>query len=443
MFTGICGYDSFKCGTRYYGKGITADEYVCCWYTVKGIGGIMCIIFYGRNDSQNRRFDIYGDKADDGSLCGKHDVILPLNLQFFADDGQGGEKTEEPTAKKLEDARKEGQVAKSREIANGLGIMALFLVLKLWVGNMGKSFLGLFDYIYGQIPDAVQLIASPAPEATMSRFFSHAVLLIIQIVLPVFLVGFVVAFVSDYMQVKWKPTAKPLQPKFSKLNPVSGFKKIFSANALIELVKSIAKILIIFYVSYSFLKGKAEQLFLLYDLALMPAVILIGDTVVNLGIRIAAVYMILAMADFAYQKFKFHKDMKMTKQEVKEEYKNQEGNPEIKGKIRQKMREASQRRMMQALPEADVVITNPTHYAVAVKYDPDVSPAPIVIAKGEDYLAQKIKEVAREHSIEIVENKPLARMLYANVDIGAEIPPELYQAVAEVLAFVYHIKGRI
>jgi len=368
---------------------------------------------------------------------------LPLNLQFFAEDGPGGEKTEEPTAKKLEDARKEGQVAKSREIANGLGILALFLVLQFWVGNMGKSFMELFTTIYKEIPDTVALVGNSVPQAAMSRMFQYAILLVIQIVLPIFLVGFLVAFVSDYMQVKWKPTAKPLQPKFNKLNPVSGFKKIFSANALVELIKSIAKILIIFYVSYSFLKDKGKELFLLYDLEMMPAVMLIGDTVIGLGIRIAAVYMILALADFAYQKHKFHKDMKMTKQEVKEEYKNQEGNPEIKGKIRQKMREVSQRRMMQSLPQADVVITNPTHYAVAIKYDQEEAPAPIVIAKGEDYLAQKIKEVARENDIEIVENKPLARMLYANVDIGAQIPPELYQAVAEVLAFVYHAKGKI
>ena len=369
--------------------------------------------------------------------------MFPLNLQFFADDGQGGEKTEEPTAKKLEDARKEGQVAKSREIANGLGILALFLVLQFWVGNMGKSFMELFETIYGEMPDTVALIGGSVPDTAMSRLFNHSLILVIKIVLPVFLVGFVVAFVSDYVQVKWKPTAKPLQPKFSKLNPVSGFKKIFSGNAIVELIKSIGKIGIIAYVTYSFLKDKGEELFLLYDLELMPAVILIGDTVIGLGIRIAVVYMILAMADFAYQKYKFHKDMKMTKQEVKEEYKNQEGNPEIKGKIRQRMREVSQRRMMQSLPQADVVITNPTHYAVAIKYDPDESPAPIVLAKGEDFLAQKIKEVAKEHDIEIVENKPLARMLYANVDIGEQIPPELYQAVAEVLAFVYHAKGRI
>ena len=154
-------------------------------------------------------------------------------------------------------------------------------------------------------------------------------------------------------------------------------------------------------------------------------------------------YMLIALADFIYQKVKFKNDMKMTKQEIKEEFKQQEGDPQIKGKIRQKMREASMRRMMQELPQADVVITNPTHYAVAIKYEPEVADAPVVIAKGEDHLAARIKDVAKENKIEIVENKPLARMLYANVEIGEAVPPELYQAVAEVLAFVYHLQGKI
>ncbi len=154
-------------------------------------------------------------------------------------------------------------------------------------------------------------------------------------------------------------------------------------------------------------------------------------------------YMLIALADFIYQKVKFKNDMKMTKQEIKEEFKQQEGDPQIKGKIRQKMREASMRRMMQELPQADVVITNPTHYAVAIKYEPEVADAPVVIAKGEDHLAARIKEVAKENKIEIVENKPLARMLYANVEVGEAVPPELYQAVAEVLAFVYHLQGKI
>ena len=170
---------------------------------------------------------------------------------------------------------------------------------------------------------------------------------------------------------------------------------------------------------------------------------MIAEIVTDLGIRISIFYMLIAAGDFIYQKFKFKNDMKMTKQEIKEEFKQQEGDPAVKGKIRQKMMEVSRRRMMQALPQADVVITNPTHFAVAIKYDPEVADAPIVIAKGEDYLAARIKEAAKEYKIEIVENKPLARMLYANVDVGQAVPPELYQAVAEVLAFVYHLQGKI
>ena len=208
-------------------------------------------------------------------------------------------------------------------------------------------------------------------------------------------------------------------------------------------MKSMVKLGVIGYVVYSYLKDRIGQIFLLYDITLNQAIGLIGETVIDLGIRVAAVYMVIAFLDYAYQKWKFREDMKMTKQEVKDEYKNQEGDPQIKGKQRQRMREASMRRMMQQLPEADVVITNPTHYAVAVKYDPDKYDAPYVLAKGENYLAQRIKDIAKENDIEIVENKPLARMLYANVEIGELIPPELYQAVAEVLAFVYHLKGKV
>lgn len=252
-----------------------------------------------------------------------------------------------------------------------------------------------------------------------------------------------VAFVCDVAQVKWRPTSKPMQPKFSKLNPMKGFARIFSPGSLVELLKSVLKLAVIGYMVYSYLKGRIGQIFLLYDISIGQAIELIGDVVIELGIRIAAVYMIIAMLDYAYQKYKFKQDMKMTKQEVKDEYKNQEGDPQVKGKQKQRMREASMRRMMQQLPEADVVITNPTHYAVAIKYDPDKYDAPYVIAKGENYLAQRIKDIARDNEIEIVENKPLARMLYANVEIGGLVPPELYQAVAEVLAFVYHLKGKV
>ena len=370
-------------------------------------------------------------------------MILEYNLQFFAKDGPGGEKTEPATQKKLDDARKEGQVAKSREIANGMGLMALFLVLKIWTGNMGVSFLETFDTIYNRIPQVANLLGGTAPEREMVLLLRHGATKLLVIMLPILLIGFLVAFVSDYWQVKWKPTSKPLQPKFSKMNPIKGFQKIFSMNSLVELLKSFIKILIIVWMAYSYIKDRTEYLFLLYDMEILPALQLILQVVTDLGIRIAALYIIFAFADYAYQKWKFAEDMKMTKQEVKEEYKNQEGDPQIKGKIRQKMQEASRRRMMQAIPQADVVITNPTHYAVAIKYDPAISDAPMVVAKGQDYLAQKIKEIARENKVEIVENKPLARMLFANVEVGEAVPPEMYQAIAEVLAFVYHLQGKV
>lgn len=369
--------------------------------------------------------------------------MIQYNLQFFAKEGMGGEKTEPATQKKLEDARKEGQVAKSREIGNGLSLLALFLILKVWVGNIAVQLMEIFPAIYDRIPDVSNFWDGEMPLEDTRLVFSLMLEETLIIGAPILLIGFVIAFLSDLIQVKWHPTAKPLQPKFSKLNPLKGFQKMFSASSLVELIKSIAKIVLIVLICYNYLKDRWGLLLALYDMSLLQAINLAAETMVDLGIRVSALYMVLAFADFAYQKVKFNNDMKMTKQEIKEEYKQQEGDPQIKGKIRQKMQEASRRRMMQELPQADVVITNPTHYAVAIKYDPGVADAPIVIAKGEDYMAARIKEVARENAIEIVENKPLARMLYANVDIGQAIPPELYQAVADVLAFVYHLKGRI
>ena len=215
-----------------------------------------------------------------------------------------------------------------------------------------------------------------------------------------------------------------MKPELSKLNPLNGFKRIFSKDSLFELVKSILKIVIIIYIAYTSIKDNANDLFALYDLGLNQAVALVGTLIINTGIKISIVYLVIGLADFIYQKHKFNEDMKMTKQEVKDEYKNTEGDPQIKGRQRRKMQEVSQKRMM-----------------LFFRNMAEVSSAPVVLAKGEDYLAQKIKEVARENKIEIVENKPLARMLYHNVDVGAEIPPELYQAVAEVLAAVYKAKN--
>ena len=370
-------------------------------------------------------------------------MILEYNLQFFAKDGPGGEKTEEPTSKKLNDARSEGQVAKSKEVTSAFEMLTAFLMIRFLVEYMGTVFVGNIYDIYSRIPEYVKLYDGHIQEQTFRMLFTAALLRILQVILPFLLAGFLVAFITNLLQVKWKVTTKPLRPKFSKLNPVSGFKRFFSPNALMELLKSVLKLTLIGYVVYDYLKKNMPPIYQLYDVSLNQGIAQVGFLVINLGIRISLFYMLIAAADFAYQKIKFKKDMKMTKQEVKDEYKNQEGDPQIKGKQRQRMLEASRRRMMQQLPEADVVTTNPTHFAVAIKYEPEVYDAPYVVAKGADYLAQKIKDVAKENHIEIVENKPLARMLYANVEVGSVVPPELYQAVAEVLAFVYHLQGKV
>ncbi len=362
--------------------------------------------------------------------------LIAYNLQFFAD-GPGGEKTEEPTTKKLGDARKEGQVSRSQEIIIGGSLVAIFLGLKVFVGYLAEHFLDGFDKYLGSINT---MVSDPFDIGRSQSLINEIIKDVVVIALPLMLIALVAGFVVVVAQVKWQVTLKPLMPKFNKINPLQGFKKMFSKEKIFELIKSIAKIALIFLLVYNELQEKLSFLFQLYDISLNAGIALIGDMVINLGLKISVIYLIIGFVDLFYQRRKFKKDMMMTKQELKDEFKQTEGDPQIKGRIRQKMREMAQRRMMQQLPEADVVITNPTHFAVALKYDRESGQAPIVIAKGADHVAAKIKEVARENDIEIVENKPLARMLYFNVELGEEIPQELYQTVAEVLAYVYKLK---
>ncbi|HAX59039.1 MAG TPA: flagellar biosynthesis protein FlhB [Eubacterium sp.] len=371
------------------------------------------------------------------------DIKCPaFSLQFFAKDGPGGEKTEEPTAKKLSDARNEGQVAKGKDLTSAVMLLVLFMVLRFTVGNMGEGFIECFNKNYTQIGD---LFTSTHGEYNMQytiALIQSAALDMLKLLIPFFGIGFIIAIVIELAQVKWKPTSKPLQPKLSKFNPINGIKRMFSVRTLVSLIKQVVILVVIFIVVYNKLKSRMSDIYMLYDIPLISAIMLLGDIIFDIGTVICVIYTIIGIADYVFEKRKFRKDMMMTKQEVKDEWKNTEGNPEVKNKIRQKMSEASRRRMMQAVPEADVVITNPTHFAVALKYEQNKGKAPVVVAKGEDYLATKIKEAARENNIEIVENKPLARMLYYNVELDEEIPPELYQAVAEVLAFVYNIKNK-
>ena len=365
---------------------------------------------------------------------------LSYNLQLFAKEGQDGEKTEEPTAKKLEDARKKGQVMRSTEVVTAATLLVFFLMLKVFVGFIGNRFISSFHKTLGSIGD----YTSEPFNTNMARTIIRSSLWdIVVAAFPMMIAGFVVTIVSILFQVKWKVTTEPLKPKFDKFNPVSGMKRLFSKDKIMDLLKSTAKVIILAYVVYSYLKDQWPLIFKMYSYTLPQAIAVIGDTVISVGIRISLFFAAIAVFDLFYQKWKFHRDMMMSKQEVKDEYKNSEGDPKIKSQQRQRMQQASQRRMMQDLPNADVVITNPTHLAVAIRYDKEAHEAPVVVAKGADYLAQKIKDVARANAVEIVENKPLARMLYHNVEIGAEIPPELYQMVAEVLAYVYSLQGRV
>ena len=345
---------------------------------------------------------------------------LSMNLQFFAQDGPGGEKTEPATAKKLKDAREEGKVAKSKELNSAFELLSLFLIIKTLTAFFADGFIETFFDVYKKMPDVCRDSVSGFSGKQAQSLINYSLMQILKIIWPVLLISMLVCFFTSLVQVKWKPTAKPMQPKLSKLNPAQGIKKIISKDSLFELLKSIIKIVLISWIAYSSIKDYANELFMLYEISLNAAIGLVGKIIIDTGIKISIFYIVLGLSDYVYNKHKFNEDMKMTKQEVKDEFKNTEGNPEIKGRQRQVMRQASQKRMMQAVPKADVVITNPTHLAVALSYNNEPGSAPIVVAKGEDYLAMKIREVAKENKVEIVENKPLARQLYLSVDVGQD-----------------------
>ena len=376
------------------------------------------------------------DCKEDRNTIQLKDRRFAYNLQFF---GEGGDKTEKATPKKLDDARKEGRVARSSDLINGFMLLLMFFVLKLFGGIMANLFLDSFVKYYNKASDISMEVFDVKQAVNLSN---EIVIDIVIASLPVLIGSFVVALVGNIVQVGWKVTGKPLKPKLDRLNPIGGFKRMFSQEKVVELIKSILKVLAIALVAYNEVKDRWKFILNLYDFEFMQAILNIFDIVLDVGIKISLIFVVIGLADFGYQKWKHLHDLRMSKQEVKDEMKQSEGDPQIKGQIRQKMREGARRRMMQDLPKADVVITNPTHFAVAVKYDKETAEAPYVLAKGADYVAANIKEIAKQNNIEIVENKPLARMLYYNVEIGDQIPPELYQMVAEVLAYVYSVKNK-
>lgn len=359
-----------------------------------------------------------------------------LNLQFFSAESEG--RTEKATEKKKQDARKKGQVAQSKELNTAALIVGFSAVSLALGGYMQNGIMRIFKNNFGTMTE----VLSESGTNVLLSVIKGAIIQFIVICLPLWAALMVIAFVIGYIQVKFKVSFEPMKFKMSKMNPASGLKKIFSKDMIINLVMAVAKVAILGGIALNIIKGKVVEFMGLYQMSTATILEAICRTVVELGFFVGGAFLVIAVVDYAYQRYKHEDSLKMTKQETKEEYKNAEGDPQIKSKIKQKMRQASMNRMMQAVPEADVIITNPTHFAIALKYNEASGKAPVVIAKGVDYVAQKIKEKAKEHQIEIVENKPLARSLYYTVDLDKEIPPELYGAVAEVLAFVYNLKNK-
>lgn len=357
--------------------------------------------------------------------------LTSFDLQLF-----NGEKTEEATPKRRQESRKKGQVAKSNEINSVFVILAAFCTLK---------FLG--DHAYNQLTGFMKTTLSSlaTPDFTFQSvqlIYVKAVVVLLKTVLPVLFVIMIIAVMINFMQVGAMFSTEVIIPKFSKLNPISGFQRLFSKRSLVELAKSIFKVCIIGYFIYRFAVLQTGDIPKLINMEIIDSVALAASLVLDLAFQIIAVMMILAIFDYIYQWWEHNQSLKMSKQEVKEEFKQTEGNPQIKSKIKEKQRAIAMRRMMQEIPKADVVVTNPTHLAIALKYEKNMS-APVVLAKGQDFIAERIKQVAREHKVVVVENKPLARALYPVVEIGDVVPPELYQAVAEVLAYVYRLKKRL
>lgn len=352
-------------------------------------------------------------------------------------EADGQEKTEQATGKKLEESRKEGKVAKSTEISSFAVFTSGLFILFIAKGFISDQISELAYYIFNSL-DVLTL------NKTVVQLYALKFALFFFLTLsPVFIGIVVIAFIANVSQVGLKFSMKAMKVDINKFNPVAGFKKIFfSSRSIVELSKSILKLSVIGFFTYLVLKNFILGSITLADNSIDSIVTYMLDAAEGLLWKIVLVYAVFAGADFLYQKFKFKKDMMMTKQEVKEEHKQAEGDPIVKGKIRSMMLASSRRRMMKDVPTADVVITNPTHFAVALKYDPVKGRSPIVVAKGVDELAQKIKKVAVENNVPLHEDRELARSLYKFCDIGEEIPEKLYHAVAKVLAYIFSLRNK-
>ena len=349
----------------------------------------------------------------------------------------GQERTERATAKRRMEARKQGQVALSREVPSALILIAVLGVFYFVGGRVLEDLTRLFGEFFGQL-HTTRLRTVNDAAALISALFRSCLLLLAPMVLPLLVAG----VAGNILQIGFEIHAEPLAPKLSKLNPLAGLKRIVSMRGLVELVKSLVKVLFIGAIAWSVVSGYLADFPTLVRRDITGIWEFTHTAAYRILFYVCLAMVVLAVLDYAYQRWQHEENLKMTKQEIRDERKQTEGDPQIKSRIRSLQRQAAYHRMIAEVPTADVVITNPTHLAIALRFDPAEMNAPQVVAKGADYLAARIRDIAREHGVPLVENKPLAQSLYRLADPGDYIPVELYRAVAEVLAYVYRLKGR-
>ncbi|MCI8939758.1 MAG: flagellar biosynthesis protein FlhB [Dorea sp.] len=352
--------------------------------------------------------------------------------------GGSGEKTEKATPKKRKEQRKEGNVATSKDVIVVVSLFVCFYSLQI-----------LFPMIFKSIRDITMLLISAVSsvdelsQGVLKELGMKSVEVLVKCIIPIGLISMVVGIIMTGIQTRFLFTMKPVGFKLKNLNPLNGIKKLFSAKNLVELFKAAIKIILLTVVLYQILKNEITMIAQMMDINAAAGFSYVLKEIMGMVLKIGLVFAVIAGFDYFYQRWSYEKKLKMTKEEVKEEYKQTEGNPEIKGKIKSLQRSMARSRMMQAVPDADVIIRNPTHYAVALKYDIDHDNAPVLIAKGQDYIALKIVEIAEQSNVMVIENKPLARGIYATTPLNCEIPAEYYGVVAEILVKVFRMNKKL
>ncbi len=350
-------------------------------------------------------------------------------------ESNGQEKTEKPTSKRRGDARKDGNVLQSREICTIVILFGVFWMVRAMLPYIYTTIRQYTNWILESLSgDPESLLTFQLAAVTGLTFFKCS--------LPLLLMALLLGVLSHGVQTRFNVAFKALRPKFSKMNPITGIKRLFSLKNLVELIKNLVKTCLLLVLLYNILGDDMQVMARMTDMEILNSAVYMLTMIYDLMKKVCLAFLVIAFFDFLYQRWDYENNLKMTKQEVKDEFKQTEGNPEIKGRIRRIQRQMALSRMMQKVPEADVIIRNPTHFAVAIKYDPEKYGAPIVLAKGQDELALRIIKTGEEHGVFIIENRPLARALYASCDLDREIPAEFYGAVAEILVYIYRASHR-